>query len=333
MAGELIDGRWPVDGWSRTVQAISETTDEEAWLYSATAGLDEVGRAAVTAAWANCVETVGADGDDPLVCAQAEAEFYRVATAQWSRFGGAPLHIADEAKAAFAMEMEISRLKRMAGVEAVTSEPGLNAEALEAMAGLHRGFPTLAHIAVSEPGDPARNAAGVIAAAMRRAGMETEDVERYLDEGEVNGGFTPAQVEKAAAHMRWTAAETARRIADWQPVAGSEDKGAAKEAARAASRTRNGLQREWAPDDPFIRRIYAEMTRQENLRFAVKDGLDVTPHGDGWRIELLVGPDEGAVIEVVDGKATVMEVEPPTEEEFEQVRLSLTRPHDGAVPI
>lgn len=63
------------------------------------------------------------------------------------------------------------------------------------------------------------------------------------------------------------------------------------------------------------------------------DGLDIVPIEGGWRITVLAGDDEGAVIEVVDGKATVMEVDPPTEEEFEQVRLSLTRPHDGGVPI
>lgn len=66
------------------------------------------------------------------------------------------------------------------------------------------------------------------------------------------------------------------------------------------------------------------------------DGLDVTPIDGGWRIEILVGPDEGAVIKVVDGKATLVdgiEVEPPSEEEMEQIRLSLTRPHDGGVPI
>lgn len=63
------------------------------------------------------------------------------------------------------------------------------------------------------------------------------------------------------------------------------------------------------------------------------DGLDIVPIEGGWRINLLDGPDEGAVIEVVDGKATIMEVEPPTEDEIEQVGLSLTRPHDGGVPI
>lgn len=269
MAGEMIDGKWPVDGWSRTVQAISETTDEEAWLYSATAGLDEVGRAAVTAAWENCVETVGADGDDPVVCAEAEAEFYRVAMDQWSRFGGPPLHIADEAKAALAAEMEIARLRRMAGVEAVTSAPGLNAEALDAVAGLHRGFPTLAHIAVSEPGDPARNVVGVLAAAMRRGGLAEEAVDRYLDDGEINDGLTPRQVEQAAAHMRWTADETARRMENELAAAGERD------AAAVAKRTRNELVRDRMPDDPFIRRIYAEMTGQEGFRFAQKDEIAV----------------------------------------------------------
>lgn len=66
------------------------------------------------------------------------------------------------------------------------------------------------------------------------------------------------------------------------------------------------------------------------------DGLDVTPIDGGWRIELLAGPDKGVVIEMVAGKATVVdgiEVEPPSEEEMEQIRLSLTMPYDGGVPI
>lgn len=63
------------------------------------------------------------------------------------------------------------------------------------------------------------------------------------------------------------------------------------------------------------------------------DGLDIVPIEGGWRITVLAGDDEGAVIEVVDGKATVLEVDTPTEDEIEQVGLSLTRPHDGGVPI
>lgn len=68
-------------------------------------------------------------------------------------------------------------------------------------------------------------------------------------------------------------------------------------------------------------------------------GFDVISIERGWQMTLLFGPDEGAVIEVMDGKARVVsvmvevEIVGPTEDEIEQVGLSLTRPHDGGAPI